>query len=361
MSNTIASDLVSYFRLFLARKKLVLGITMMVTLLGLFYALLLPNVYTASTTFVPQSSSGSNASPSGLGGLASLAGISLSGLSGGSDIPPNLYPKIINSIDFRFSLLNAPILLKNGDTITYRKYYEEISKPGLLHYLRKYTVGLLGTLLKKVKVSDKSDKEQSEFHLIQITVLEFGHFQRLANQVKIEVNDKEGFVQLSVTMTDRYLAAQMTDHAQKYLQEELIAYKVEKARDQLKFTQERFNEKKKIFEESQDRLAKFRDRNKNITSSIIENQESRLQAEYDLAFSVYSELAKQLEQTKLQVSKETPIFSIIDPVSVPFEKSAPSRLKILIACMVLGVLISSGLIFGLEYKNKLKSIWNSSN
>jgi uncharacterized protein involved in exopolysaccharide biosynthesis len=62
-----------------------------------------------------------------------------------------------------------------------------------------------------------------------------------------------------------------------------------------------------------------------------------LQSNYDLILGVYNELAKQVEQAKLQVSKNTPVFSVIDPISIPSEKSGPGKIIILIGFVFLGV------------------------
>ena len=47
---------------------------------------------------------------------------------------------------------------------------------------------------------------------------------------------------------------------------------------------------------------------------------------------------------KLKVNKDTPVFTTIKPVSVPYEKSAPSRSIIVIVFLFLGLILSSGYI-----------------
>ena len=56
------------------------------------------------------------------------------------------------------------------------------------------------------------------------------------------------------------------------------------------------------------------------------------------------QLATQLEQAKLQVNKDTPVFTVIEPVSVPFERSAPKRSLIVVIWTFLGVVLSTGYI-----------------
>lgn len=149
----------------------------------------------------------------------------------------------------------------------------------------------------------------------------------------------------------------MARFAQDLLQEQVIAYKISNAQEQLKFTEERFEEKKKEFEEIQSRLANFRDRNQNIASAAVLNQQQRLEAEYNFAFSIFTELAKQLEQARIQVAKDTPVFSVIQPVTVPVEKSAPKRPLILVIFIILGGIMAIGYVFGVEFFRGVKEQW----
>ena len=57
---------------------------------------------------------------------------------------------------------------------------------------------------------------------------------------------------------------------------------------------------------------------------------------------IFIEVAKQVEQAKLQVSKDTPIFSILKPVVVPNEKSGPKRILIIALWVFLGFVFGAG-------------------
>jgi uncharacterized protein involved in exopolysaccharide biosynthesis len=58
--------------------------------------------------------------------------------------------------------------------------------------------------------------------------------------------------------------------------------------------------------------------------------------------SVFQELAGQLEQAKLQVSKDTPIFTVIEPVNIPLERSKPKRTLMVLIWTFLGAVLSTG-------------------
>lgn len=340
-----------------AKKRIIIFITSIWVIFGFFFAVLKPNQYTATSIFIPQSSDRSGGIGS-LGGIASLAGINLGNMNMESEIPPSLYPRLVSSVNFRKEIIKAELRVRGIENkVTYSEYYQEIVKPGILSDLQKYTLGLPSLILEKLKSDRTNDMNNTSEGLIQLSEDEIKHFKRIESQLSIIPNKKEGFVQLSFTMPDPLLAAQMALFVENLLQKELIEFKIKTAKYQLNYTEERYMEKKKEFESIQNRLSNFRDRNQNISTASANNQLLRLESEYNFAFNIYNELAKQLEQSKLQVSKDTPVFSIIQPVSVPTEKSAPSRLFILIVFSFLGFFTSIAFIFGLEYFSFLMDIW----
>jgi uncharacterized protein involved in exopolysaccharide biosynthesis len=86
----------------------------------------------------------------------------------------------------------------------------------------------------------------------------------------------------------------------------------------------------------------------------------RLQGEYSIALNVYNELAKQLEQAKIQVKEETPVFSVLEPAMIPREKSKPKKPMIVAIWLFLGGILGVGIVFGKGYLKEIKSKWNES-
>lgn len=353
-------DLLAIIKTVWDQRKKIISIVMLFFVIGFFIAVYSPKEYTATSTFIPQISESGKGGGS-LGGLASLAGINLGPIGGSSEIPPSLYPKFISSVKFRKELLEASINVEGIKTpVSYSKYFEEINEPGILSTIRKYTIGLPKVIIKELKGAPKepSFSPTIEGDLVKLSANEVAHFNRLVSQLSITPNDNEGIVSLSFVMPEPLMAAQMAQFAQELLQKEVIAYKISNAKEQLKFTEERFEEKKAEFEQIQARLSSFRDRNQNIVSASAQNQLQRLEAEYNFAFNIYTELAKQLEQAKLQVSKDTPIFSVIQPVTIPTEKSAPKRPLILVIFTILGFIFGLVYVFGSEFLKGVKEQWN---
>jgi len=68
-------------------------------------------------------------------------------------------------------------------------------------------------------------------------------------------------------------------------------------------------------------------------------------------------LAKQLETQRLQVKKDTPLFTVLQPVSIPLEKSAPKRALILSVYLFLGFVLSLGYVLVKKYLISFKKEW----
>ena len=145
-------------------------------------------------------------------------------------------------------------------------------------------------------------------------------------------------------MTPQCLLAYITKGAQEILQKTVIDYKIKSAKETLAFNKRELGLKKEEFDSLQKKLALFKDGNQNIIDSRFENELNRLESEFNLVSTVYQELNKQLEQSKLQVSKDTPIFSVIKPVTIPNKRSAPKRSLMVIIYGFIGFIVSCGFI-----------------
>ncbi|WP_420384917.1 exopolysaccharide biosynthesis protein [Roseivirga sp.] len=314
-------------------------------LIGIGIALSTGDEYTASSVFIPQVSNGTTGgNGSGLGSLASLAGINLGTASGNDEFPPSLYPNILNNVYFKLSILEAPLFLKRfNKKVSYREYFEEYYQPPLLYSIKKYTVGLPSLILSLFEPEEeeqsKTTLNQNGESMVKLTEQELRHFSRIDGQISIVSNLKDGFVTISVSMPEPELAAQLAKYVEDLLERELINYKVKNAQHSLDFIIESYNDKKLQFIEKQEQLAVFIDGNRNINTESAKIQLQQLQAEYNVAYEVYLSLAKELEQAKLQINRDTPTMAIIQPVLIPSSKSGLSRKLIVIMFTFVGLVV----------------------
>ena len=330
--NTDEIDLIELLKKIYLEKKFILKISILASLFGVVYALLQPNEFTSSTTFIPQLSSGVKTGGSSLSGLASLAGINIGSMETSSEFPPTLYPEVVNGVPFRVELLSNKITF-NNELVAVKDYfliYSSSSSFNILETIKKYTIGLPSLI-------SSSFNDQTEYtneaKIYSITKEDKELFQILDNSLSLSINKKEGFITISYTDSNKNVAAQITQISQNLLQEKIIEFKNKSSKEMLDFALKQYSEKKESYEKLQDERAVFVDKNINISSSLFQNKLSRIESEVNISESIVQQLASQVEQAKLQVNKDTPVFTTIKPVTIPFERSAPKRSLIVITCI----------------------------
>lgn len=338
------TDIISVLNRLWRSKTTIIAFPIIFGFFGVFYALMSPNVFRASSTFILKNEKG-NSFGGSLSGLASLAGINMGNQNGfNSELPPNLFPSIIKSNPFNDILLAVEIP-ENDKIISLRNYLSTKDKNTFLSLIKKYTIGLPGqlkSLIFKNKVNSRSPLINK--NSIRRFSLEEEALYKQVKQILQISTDKEGAITLSARDKNPEIAAVIVFNAQTILQQEVINYKIKNAQELLYFTEKLYSEKKEIFEALQDSLASFRDQNQNISSGIFQNKLARLETEFSIASTLNEELAKQVEQAKIQIRKDTPVFTVLEPVVIPNQRDSPKRTIIVLLNAFLGFLIGIGFV-----------------
>ena len=347
-------DIMELIRKMWLNKALILKFTAVFMVVGVFVALFSPKVYTASCDVVPQTSSGSTSS--GMSSLAALAGINLNQSMDVKALSPLVYENILKSTTFRKELMQTPIEFeKAGKAVSFYEYYtsKEYNKPSVFSYIKKYTIGLPFVILNAIRGEQElpqisavdGDAQQIE----TLTKEEYEVSKILSEAVSITLNEKKGYVTITANMPEAIAAAQLAQATLALLQKYITEFKIDKVQSNLDFVQSRYDEAKQNFEDIQFRRAKYRDSNQNVVKHSARVEQEKLDAEYTLAMTLYTELAKQLEQAKISVKETAPILTVINPVTVPYKKSKPQRATILMAFIFLGVAAGASVVLGVPY------------
>lgn len=328
-------------------RRFIIKVTIIFAALGLFIAFFTPNEYRASTTMVPQT--GDKRPGGSLGGLAAMAGINLGSISSGEVLSPSIYPQILNNVNFQKDLIYSKFNIERAKVpISYFEYRTEdkYSSFNLLTFIKRYTIGLPGIIIRMIK-----GKPKKEIPIVgvkndiqELNIDENRTIKELFESLSLNVNEKGGYFTLSFTSNEPKLSAEVVLKAQMLLQKYITDFKLQKVKNNLEFIESSYNDAKINFEEKQAELARFRDRNITLSSATAKTQEEKLKSEYDLLLGVYTELAKQKEQAKIAITETTPILTIIEPIIIPTEKSAPRRALILLGFIFVGFIVGIGSI-----------------
>ena len=340
-------DLMELIQRMWLNRKLIAKVTGVFMVIGLLVAIFSATEFTASCDVVPQSSDSSGSSR--ISSLAALAGINLGQTQNVKSLSPMVYENIMSSTTFLKELMQTPIdFQKAGRTVTFFEYYtsEEFNKLSIGGYILKYTIGLPGVIMKAVRGEQLETNnifgEGANASIETLSKDEYECMGILSKCVSLTLDDKKGYVTITANMPEAVAAAQMAQATLLLLQKYITEFKIEKVQSNLDFVQERYDEAKSNFEDIQSRRAKFRDSNMNTTRYSARTELEKLDAEYTLAMSLYSELATQLEQAKISVKETMPVLTVIKPVTVPYKKSKPQRAMILFAFTFLGIIAGMG-------------------
>ena len=352
-------DFIHLARAFWIEKILIGKIIFVFIVLGIFVSILIPNQFKASSTIIPQISDPKSklAGLSGLSGMAALAGINLNPTTS-SELSPRTYSSIVMSAPFQLELMQTKLNFEKIDrSITLYDYYTKIRSQNIFF---KYTIDLPSLIIKTLKGEKKNKFSSLESNqLYFLTDMQIEVQKIIEKQLSVVVNELDGSVSISCSLPEAFAAAELVLNAQNLLQSYITRFKIEKAKTDLEFVQLRYNESKSNYEKAQEQLAIFRDRNMNASTAVAKSEEEKLNSEFALQNGVYAELSKKLEQAKIMVKEETPIFTIIKPVSVPTEKSSPNRSLILAISAFIGLLAGIVLVLGKDFLVQIKNKWRS--
>lgn len=337
-------DLLALVRFLWSIRFHIARVTLLFVILGLIVAFTNPVEYEAQTKLLPevQESEGPKLT-GGLGSLAGIAGIDLSSGPAGS-MSTTLYPEIVKSLPFVLKLMNDSIYFENIElTTTSIDYLENYASRSLLDYIYLYTIGL-PSIVKNLIVNSFFEEKVIEIdhpnEFYRLSKEQMAYIEDFRNRVLLSIDETTGLIVISVKMQDAFASAQLAKKIELQVTSEVIKYKTNKARENLEFIKASFFDAKQRFENVQLQLAQVTDKNLNVTSTTARIKLKSLQNEYDVAFDVYKGLASQVEQAKLKLKNDTPVFTILEPVKVPVEKSEPKRLVILLSFTFIGVLFA---------------------
>lgn len=340
-------DIIALLKTLWMGKKLIVKTTILFFVVGCVVALLSPVVYTAQTTFIPQVSEDQmSSSKGGLGSLASLAGINLNQGSSTSDsyLSPLLYSKIANSDEFSLKLIEEELINLNGDKFSIKQYMlsETNSSFNLIGFIKKYTIGLFlkndNELKSKKTVNGYNFISQEEFDLVK----------SFKEKFSIVLNEKEGYIEVIASDKDAFISTQLVKIVTKNLQSRIIELRTNKIKERLEYSKNQYEQKQIEFNILQNNVADFKDSNKNISTARFMSELQKLESEYQLQQNILMTLASEFNNNKIKLNKDTPIFSVIDEVSVPNERSEPKRSLIALIYLFLGVVLSTGYLLAKE-------------
>lgn len=282
-------DLRYLFFVLMQGKKVIISITAFLSIIGLVYSLMLPNIYESKTLLVPVDSSSNNISGAlrSYSGLAGLAGINLP--SGGDDSNSAKAIETMSSLSFFENNIMPKIFLPDLMAIKFWDY-----KSNAIIY-----DGNIFDINSNKWIRDFSYPEK----LIPSAQESFEEF--VDNHLNI-IEDKEtGFVSLSVKHQSPYLAKQWAD----------------------------------LIVEEVNTFYRLKDKAESEKAVAYLNEQIALTRLSEMKQVIAELLQQEIQKLTLIEANEAYVFDYIYPPSVMEKNSEPSRILILFLFIFLGFVI----------------------
>lgn len=325
-------DLMELLMKCLKEWRLILKWCAVAAIIGLVAGFSIPKTYTVTATLAPESQSGS---VSGAASLARSFGFNIGGANSGSDaLVPSLYPDIVNSNPFVVELFREPVTFthkKEQLTADYYTYLAEYQKTAWWSKVISAPSKALGWCIGLVTGrEEEEDNGISDIDPYALTFRQGEMAASLRRNMSVSVDTKTYVVSVSVTAQDPNVATHITEVVIDGLKRHITEYRTEKSRHDMEYYQQMCDETQAEYLEAQQRYARYVDSNHAVALESYRIEESRLKNEASLKFELYNQMAQQLQLSRAQVQQDTPVLAVIDPPSVPFKKSKPSKAKILV-------------------------------
>ncbi|MGV3561028.1 GNVR domain-containing protein [Larkinella arboricola] len=320
-------------------RKIVLAFAALGAVVGLYYAFSKPDDYKSQVIVMPEVATVTPGGAGGLGSLAGLAGINLDNAAG-DVIRPDLYPNVLQSLPFALQVLKQPVYSKNyGATMPLQTYLKRQGQQTAFQRLMG-SAGDAPSDSKPASVPLPDPKNYSK--ALQITPEQEGLAAALINRITTTYERRTGMVTIEVIMPDPVVAATVARLSLEYLTNYITSYRTQKVRNQERFLVQQVEQARRRYQAAEYELESYRDRNRSLYSGLARISEQRLQADYMLAQNVYNDLSRQLEQTKIRVQEETPVFKMLEPPRIPLRPNGPKRMLIIVAAIAAGVFAGLG-------------------
>ena len=311
--------------------------------------------YQGEVVVLPELGGGSSVSISGLSGLQSILGVTAS-QGGGGGFGTDMYQEIIESQPFLSELVTTKFANSkaNKDSITLQEYFIGGEKRNLISrattFIKDIPFVIEGWFARsnnnliekdpdfiKKEITPALLRANEVPPIVQIDGTKTQAMNIVKSRIKIDAKGRE--IKITVKMPEPVLSAQVCKLVLEKLIEYVSTYKTAKQRDNLRFLEQRKEEAEAKYKQAQMNVAGFKDNSLGLIFQSVQTRETVLQNDMNLAFTVYNQLAGQLEQAKIDLKKESPIFSSLNPIEIPNTRAEPIIWKILFKYLSIGIIV----------------------
>ena len=302
-------------------------------IIACFYVLCIPRWYNTTVELAPETSSSSLGS---LGALASTFNMNLANKMGQNTdaILPELYPNLMESMDFRVSLFSVKVKTQDGKTeSTYYEYLKE-------HQKYAWWENIIKSIKAHFMDKDKGNHDGNKIDPFHLTKEQFNITYLIGSKIKCSVDKKTNVISISVSDQDPLISATMADSVKNKLQTFITDYRTSKARNDLHYTKRLYTEAKNSYERARQAYGSYGDANTDVILESYKLKSEDMENDMQLKYNAYSALTAQLQTAKAKVQESTPAFTTLQSATVPIKPAGPKRMIIVLVIVFLTFIVN---------------------
>ena len=321
-------------------------------IIGLVAGFSIPKTYKAGATLAPETEQRMG---SGVSSIASMMGVSLD--NSVDAISVEMFPDVVASTPFIYGLFDLPVTFERKDSVITTDlldYMLEYQKSPWWSAIIQAPFKALGWVM-SIGKEKESDELPAELNPQNLPKKVRGVVKYFAENIMVSVDKKTGKTQISLEMQDPLVVATVVEAVMENLKDYMSDYRTSKTRQDVENLSLIYEQRKQDYYAAQQAYAQYVDGNRSVALRSAQAESERLQQEMNLAYQVYSQIATQLEAARIKEQEAKPVFAVLEPVSIPNKKAAPSKAKLLVIFTFLaGCCSAAWVLFGEDYWNKLK-------
>lgn len=335
------------------RKKILISVGV-VFVIGLFIYKIKPRTFTADASLLPEIANNNRSGNQAYRQISNFLNLNSNSEGGSANLKISLYPKIVQSLPFELELIKQPLYFSTLDTtISIYTYYTQFARPSFYAYLKHYTIGSSALeaqmFVHRKKKADPTDttvysKFLNKKYILHTEGSRISVAVGAGSLINVE-NTPDDITKVSAHLPDPTAAADLVSATTQLLTKYVTNYRVNKAKNDEEFIQKQTDQARQKYIDSQNALDQFNDSHVNLVTAQAKSESERLGAQYKLAFNLYQNLAQQLDQAKIKVQQQTPVFSTLEPARIPSGRKDPSLKVVIVGSIFVGLFIGCGLIF----------------
>jgi uncharacterized protein involved in exopolysaccharide biosynthesis len=290
--------------------RLMIAVPTACAVLAAAISLIVPKVYTASTSFTPATPTSSTIAAS-LGGLAGLAGqLGLAGPTGATS--PEFFATVVESRELLDTLLRSRFLDRE--------------------------TGEQRPLLDLLDTGGETPEEQMSLGI-----------RRMRWSISAALDGRTGIINVSVRQGHPQLAAEVANRLVELLNEFNLERRQSQSREQLRFTAQRLAEAGRELRQAEAEMQAFLQANRQYRGSpLLEFEYARLERVVQLRQEVYVSLSKAHEDARIAEVRDTPVLTVIDRAVPPQRRTSPHRKLYVIAAVMFGGVIGTSIAYAVD-------------